>query len=809
MHISHRWLTEFVALDPAVWTPSVIAETLTQRGIEVDAVHDERTRLSGFVTGRVTEKIKHPKADKLSVCTVDVGDATPRTIVCGAPNVAADQIVAVALEGAVVPRGGFVIERRALRGVESQGMICSQAELELGDDADGIWVLPASTPVGVPLAEALGHNDTIYEISVTPNRADCLSHIGVAREIKNLIPKTENQRAQKTEKTEKNDVGLTVEVQDAQKCPHYVAQVIRNVQAVESPAWLQERLTAIGVRPRNVLVDVTNYVNMGWGQPLHAFDLASLRGTGIVVRTAHDGESFTTLDDKERELASGMLLICDKERPVAIAGVMGGINSEIRGRRTENGEQRTQDDAGTTDVVIESAYFEPTSIRRTAKVLGLSTDASYRFERGVDVGGIERALDIATAMICELTGGVAAERVTVGGPPATQRTVSVRTQRVRDMIGADVSDAQQIEILRSLGFDVADITNTSYVVTVPTWRVDIEQEIDIVEEVARCYGLDNIPMATHARVAITADPLPGALRARPWGRTATTFLVARGFNECRTQVQTAPEFSDGPVVKNPLGRDLSVLRTSVVPSLLKVASLNLRHGADGVRLCELGTTFTRDNASALRVREEDRVAILVTGTAPQHWSSTTRQHDASDVLGHVEDLLHHMGVRDATLSAPTSTMTSMYSENRLEIRRGDRVIGVVGQISPAFAKTMGVDVDAWAAEIDVDALAPQPRHYHAVGQFPAVRRDLAFVVSEGVSAGALISVAESAANDTLRSVTVFDVYRDASIGADRKSVGLAMTFMSDARTLVDDEVDRVVGTIIGAAEKALGASVRQ
>jgi phenylalanyl-tRNA synthetase beta chain len=540
---------------------------------------------------------------------------------------------------------------------------------------------------------------------------------------------------------------------------------------------------------------MTNYVNMGWGQPLHAFDLKTLLGNGIVVRTAQDGELFTTLDDKERTLSNGMLMICDTERPVAIAGVMGGNNSEIN------------DD--TTEIVLESAYFAPTSIRRTAKLLGLSTDASYRFERGVDVGGIERALDIATAMICELTGGVAAERVSVGGAPAQRRVVTVRPQRVREMIGADVSDDAQIEILRSLGFDVTDITPTQYVVTVPTWRVDVELEIDIVEEVARCYGLDNIPMATHARVAITAAPLPRELRASAHGRTAVTFLVARGFNECRTQVQTAPELSDGPVVKNPLGRDLSVLRTSVIPSLLKVASLNLRHGADGVRLCEQGTTFTRDNASTLRVREQDRVAILVTGTAPEHWSSTTRPHDASDVLGHVEDLLHHMGVRDATLIAPTSTMTSLYSENRLEIRRGDRTIGVVGQISPAFAKTVGVDVDAWAAEIDVDALAPEPHRYRAVGQFPAVRRDVAFVVSEGVTAGALISVAESAANDTLRSVTVFDVYRDASIGADRKSVGLAMTFMSDARTLVDDEVDSVVGAIIGAAEAALGASVRQ
>lgn len=799
MNISHRWLQEFVELDPAVWTPSHIGQVLTDLGIEVEHIDDQAKALEGFLTGFVKERIQHPNADKLSVCTVDVGEGTDRTIVCGAPNVAAGQVVAVAIDGAIVPNGGFVIARRKLRGVESQGMICSKAELNLGEDHDGIWVLPPDTPIGRPLAEVIGRNDVIYDVAVTPNRADCLSHIGIARELKAAMrqdPHTTSYKIGPIATQAGKDV--TVQTVDEELCPRYAVRTIRGVKVQDSPKWMKDRLTAVGLRPRNVIVDVTNYVLMECGQPLHAFDAGKLKNATIVVRRATDGEDFVTLDSKSRTLRGDMLMICDAERPVAIAGVMGGENSEI--------------DEATTDIVIESACFNPSSIRRTAKALGISSDASYRFERGVDIENIIGALDRATELICALAGGMPGETIDVYPEPYIPPTFRVRNERMRSMNGIEVDDASIRSICTSIGCAIGDADASSFMVTVPSWRVDLHEEIDICEEVARLVGLDNIPAATHARVVMSGGDLPAALKPAPLTRRLRTTLADMGFSECYTLGQTSPELAqagggDVVMLKNALGRENSAMRTSMMTSLLASAALNHRHGADSIRLFEAGKVFFADGKEDLRVREEERLALLWTGLAERHWSANDRPADLYDVIGVVRTMLERCGI-DNVVFRPAEA-SSIWSVNVLNVVVRGTVIGHIGQVSAALCAQFGIDKSVYAAEIGIRTLQQGTKTYTAVGQYPAMRRDVAFVVDDTVTAGDIAKVVRSSPSTLLREVDVFDVYRDVrQLGEGRKSIGIALTFRSDERTLVDGDVDDVVRSIISATATTLGASVR-
>lgn len=801
MKISHRWLTEFVALD-ASWTPERVSDTLTDLGIEVEHIENQAAALKGFVTGHVLTCEKHPKADKLHVCSVDVGDGTNRTIVCGAPNVAAGQTVCVALEGAIVPNGGYAIERRALRGIESQGMLCSLVELNLGDDHSGIHVLAPSLPAGMPLAQALGVDDVIYEIAVTPNRADAVSHLGVARE---LAAKGAPRLDRTPPVTFPPIAGpLTVDVQASTLCPRYMARRITDVTIGPSPAWLQDRLTSIGLRPRNVVVDITNYVLMECGQPLHAFDGDKLTNNAIVVRRATEGESFVTLDSKQRTLSATDVMICDAVRPIAIAGVMGGENSEIDDR--------------THTVVLESATFHPSSIRKTAKRLGLNTDASYRFERGVDVNNLVYALDRATQMICELAGGKAAERIDVYPNPQPPITIAVRYAAVRSLVGMDVTDAEQRERMRSIGCDVEEIDAHSYRVTVPSWRVDMALECDVAEEVARLVGYDNIPPATHARVSLLGAALPAHLRAPEHRARVRTFLVDQGFHECYTAVQTSPEraaLNDERtvVLKNPLGLENSQFRTSIIPSLCTVAGLNLRNGQDVVRVFECGKTFRRADApqdNGFSIIEREHVTALITGQADAHWSAPkARPVDLYDMRGTAQAMLQACGIRSAEFRVvPDAQDTTLFTQNRLDVMLGATRIGTIGEVLPTVAAMADIEKAVYAFEIDLRSMHSEQAVFAAVGAYPTVRRDVAFVVDDATTAADLLGAIRTVPAPLLRSADVFDVYRDQHLGADKKSIGIAMTFRSDERTLVDAEVDDVVRSVINAAASATGATVR-
>ena len=804
MTISLQWLRVYLDLDWSWWTVDRLSQALTDLGLEVEHVHDQAATFRRFVVGYVVDRQPHPKADKLSVCTVDVGEAEPRTIVCGAPNVAAGQFVPVALDGAVVPNGGFAIGRRTLRGIDSNGMICSRSELGISEDHDGIWVLGGkedALAVGQPLADYLGMTDVVMEIGITPNRADALSHIGVARDLAALAGAT--VRLPDVATPPSTGSSVHVNIPDATLCRRFMVRRIDGVRVVPSPPWLQQRLEAIGLRSRNAIVDVTNYVMHECGQPLHAYDATTVTDGTFVVQTAGAAgvTSYTTLDGKERNLDASMLLICDAVGPVGIAGVMGGEHSEIADT--------------TTSVLLESAWFDPTSIRRTAKTLGLATDASYRFERGVDIDAVEWALDRATQLITELAGGVALERVDAYPMPLTPATFAVRFEKVRAINGIDVSNDTIVENCKAVGCIVTDVTETGCTVTAPSWRMDVTAEIDIVEEVMRLYGVNNIPVASHARIATMAPAIPTALQRSTLGPAMRRMLIDRGCMECRTTVQTSPDLIEAvglPAValKNPLGREYSMLRTSLVPHLLQVASRNQRHGAQTIRLIEQGKVMMQNETSDLGVTEEERLCVLIAGQAEHHWSSGTRVLDLYDLKGLVLDAFDRVGLRDVTLVPDTTeALGTMWSDNRLAIMRGTQRIGTAGQIEPSVVQQTEAEGNVYAAEWTI-ALTPATRPtYRPASVYPAVRRDVAFVVQDAVAAGDLVASARRAATELVRDIDIFDVFRDAKVlGEGRKSIGVAITLRSDERTLVDADVDAAVASIVTAVQSTFDATIR-
>jgi phenylalanyl-tRNA synthetase beta chain len=836
MKISQKWLADFLQMEPVAWPPERVAEVLTYLGLEVEHIEDQAKVFDRFVVGQVTSCEPHPKADKLTVCTVDVGEGADRTIVCGAPNVAAGQVVVVALDGARIPGTEIVIGRRKLRGVESNGMICSAAELGISEDHSGILVLAQAEGQG-PKAEergirheapgtsvpsALNLNDVIYDIAITPNRADCTSHIGIARDLQAYLTVTKDTHwsapSQKSRQEISTDASLkvTAEVKDAALCPRYALQRISGVTVGPSPEWMQQRLRAVGLRPRNVIVDVTNYVNMELGQPLHAFDHGKLRGGGIVVRTAKNGEVFVTLDGKQRTLTSSMLMINDLEGPVAIAGVMGGQNSEI--------------DDSTTDIVLESAFFDPSNIRRTAKALGLNTDASYRFERGVDIGNVVGALQRATQLILELAGGECGEIVDVFDETQGPRSKAqfVRFKSMRSINGIDVENQWMVGVFEALGCVVSNVTDDACEVTPPTWRLDLNDEIDYAEEVMRMYGINRVPASDKAVLNLDALALPPQVQAgggpekMAYRSKVRERLKARGYADCVTAVLTSPDLSalrEASVVElhNALGLEFSTLRTSILPGLLAAVSRNLRHGAETVRLCEIGTVYHRQtnnehegtarstgsaNDDHFGIVQQETLAVVIAGADDAHWSTADRLMDLYDLLG-------DLAVLGTVETRPAKPTGRLFTSDTVDITTNGLSIGLAGQIQPSLASAFDIDGPVFGAELLIRNVFTPISPYRTISVFPSVRRDLALIVEEQVHAQLLIDVVKGASAENLRDVHVFDVYRDKEhVGVGKKSIALTLTFRSDERTLVDAEVEASIQAIIRATAEKVGAQIR-
>jgi phenylalanyl-tRNA synthetase beta chain len=797
VRIPYRWLREFV---DTVAEPREAAERLTMAGIETGLVAEGTAELSGLVVAEVLAMAPHPAAGTLQVCEVSTGGERYR-VVCGAPNVRAGVRAAFAPPGATLTEGRRVAVA-TIRGMASEGMLCSEAEIGAGDDASGILLLGADAPVGADLVSHLGLDDAILEVEVTPNRPDCLAIVGVARELAALT----GGRLRPPESTVREDPALTttgwrITIEDPDLCPRYAARLITDVAVGPSPAWLAQRLRASGLRPINNVVDVTNYVLWEIGHPLHAFDGDLLADRHVVVRRARPGETVVTLDGQSRALGESMLVIADPKRAVAVAGVMGGAHSEVR--------------ASTRTVLLESAYFAAGSIRRTAKALGLSTEASYRFERGADIEGLRGALDRAARLIAELGGGRVATGVLDAYPvPRRPLAVPLRLARVQRVVGACPPRATVADILRGLGFPATE-RNGDFEVVVPAFRRDVAIEDDLVEEIARVWGYDKIP-STLPSGALALTRRPRHLVARD---TVRRVLAGSGCQEAVSLSLTDPAYlrhiglslDDPRVVRlqNPLAADRSVMRPTLLFGLLEAVATNAHRQAPDVRLFEIGRVFEGRGAGVLP-HEETRVAMVLTGLrTPRAWYAPRARADVFDAKGAVEGLIEALGRRDVTIE-PTSAVYLEDGRAATVVVQGTPV-GVLGELHPDVQKVFDLPAPVFFAELSLDAIESLPERvvqYRPLARYPGVQRDLAVVVSVDVLAAEVSRAIEAIRPAWLRRITLFDVYEGAQIGPGRKSLAYGLLYQADDRTLTDTEVNRAHSELVEQLRAQLGAEVR-
>jgi phenylalanyl-tRNA synthetase beta chain len=798
MRVSLRWLRDYCECNVSV---DELAEKLTMLGLEIETIERLGQDIDGVVVGRVLTVQPHPDADRLSVCTTDVGQQHPLQIVCGATNMKPGDLVPTALVGGALP-GGFQIAKRKMRGVESQGMMCSIKELGLGEDQAGLMILQGDPPLGEDIRTTLGLDDAILELEVTPNRGDWASMIGVARELAALLRTPYTTPQVHIRESDEPAAGLSsVTIENPDLCPRYIGRVLKNVTIGPSPGWLVQRLLAAGQRPINNIVDITNYVLLETGHPLHAFDLAKLAEGRVVVRNARPGETIRTIDGELRELAPDMLVIADARAPVAVAGVMGGMDSEV-------GE-------GTHDVFLESAYFNPGSIRNTARALGMQTEASQHFQRGADVAMVEYAINRAAALMHELAGATLCAGLLDEYPnPIAMPEVTLRYQRAQTVLGTAIDPEFQKTALEHLGFDLRRSDNDGCTVRVPTWRHDVTIEADLIEEVARLYGYDKI-LTTVPSVRRTDQILaPQEERLAALRR----HLVARGLTEiinwsfcARDDVHKAgleDAFLDMVALTNPLSEKHACMRSSLIPDILNTVAFNLRHGNLAIAIFELGPVF-RPLPDQELPEQRMRLGIALTGDAGSpHWSAPPRAFDFYDLKGIAQDILDFFGLSVSLDPVDDATfMTGHAAELRLDNVR----LGLLGALRPEVAQRFGIDQLLHLLDLDLDALlhlpAPIPE-FQPIPAFPPSLRDIAVVVDTSVQAGNLRHTALEAGGKLLRKVDIFDVYTGKPIPEGKKSVALSLVFQSDERTLTDQDTQKAFDRIVKKLQSAHQAQLR-
>ncbi len=804
MLVSYEWLKEFIDLDES---PERLSSILTMLGLEVEGVTDYGKKYDNFFVGEVLEKKEHPNADRLSLCKVNYGDGVSEAV-CGAPNVAKGQKIVFAAPGAFIPDWGAELKPVKIRGVQSNGMICSQAELGLGYESSGIWVLPDDSEVGVPIKDYFKLNDIVYDIDLTPNKADCLSHLGVARDLAVYLKKDLKSPSVDIKEGEREvEKDIEVIIEDSEKCPRYTARVVRGVEVKESPDWLKRRLTSVGIRPMNAVVDVTNYVMMELGQPLHTFDLDNIAGNKIICKTARKGEKFTTLDGKERELDESTLMICDAEKSVAVGGVMGGENSEI----TEKSK----------NILLESAYFKPESIRKTSKKLQIQSDSSYRFERGVDIENVPKALDRAAQMIAELAGGETDKGHIDEYPNLMKRgTLKFRFQRARDLIGMDISNETMRDILKRLGFAALEESENEALYEIPPWRADVSSEVDLIEEIARICDYDNI----EADYSITADvgmAIPEELSAPELRKSISNFFINNGFSEILTQNIIDPESAETFEKKyieiaNPLGRELSAMRTSLIPSALRTVERNIRLGVADLRLFEIGKTFhlvgeKEKTFIKNHLEKEELIAVLSGARFPKQWSHKEEEVDFFDIKGIIESFIEFFGLKRVEF-VENKNGDAVFSKNSLAVKFGDKTIGYIGEIEKKLLKKFDIEKSVFIANIELkDLYQAESKYgkYIPIAPYPAIERDLAFVADKKTPARSIEKAIIEKGGELLKSVEIFDVYEGEPIREGKKSIAFSLKFSSAERTLKDKEADNIVNGMVAFITKKFAADLRE
>ncbi|MGE4411059.1 MAG: phenylalanine--tRNA ligase subunit beta [Sphingobium sp.] len=796
MKFTLSWLKEHLDTDADLDT---ILVALNDIGLEVEGVENPAEKLSGFRVAKVLTAAPHPQADKLQILTVEAGDG-PLQVVCGAPNARAGLVGVFGREGAVVPANGMVLRKAAIRGVESNGMMCSTRELELGEDHDGIIELPAEAPVGTDFADYAGLDDPVIDLSITPNRQDCMGVRGVARdlaakglgalkpleEVVAMLPLVEAQGA-----------GPDVRTDDPEGCPAFYARTVRGVKNGPSPDWLQRRLNAVGQKPISALVDITNYVMLGLGRPLHVYDMASLKG-GLVARLAKPGEEVLALNGKSYTLDATMTVIADEAAAHDIGGIMGGEHSGA------------QD--GTTDVLIECAYFTPESIAKTGQKLLLTSDARQRFERGVDPAFLDEGLEIATRLVLALCGGMASEVTRAGEPPVAARTLSYDPARCLSLAGVDVDPADQKAILERLGFGVTD----DWTVTIPSWRRDIDGTADLVEEVVRIKGLAHVPSTPLPRVPGVAKPTatPEQLIERRVRRAA----ASRGLNEAinwsfLSEKEAATVGGGDWTLANPISEDLKVMRPSLLPGLLSAARRNADRGASSIRLFEVGRRYFRaaDGSSDERLT----VGVVMAGDkASRGWATGKAQpFTAYDAKAEALALLAAAGAPVANLQMMGEAGSAYHPGQSGTLRLGPKaVLAEYGVLHPALAKQFDLGGTVVAVQIFPDAI-PQKRKSgfmrapYAPPALQAVTRDFAFLVPEGVEGDALVRAVKGADKKAIVAARLFDVFTGTGVEPGMKSLAVEITLQPGEKSFTEEELTAVSSAVVKAAGK-LGATLR-
>jgi phenylalanyl-tRNA synthetase beta chain len=801
MKISYNWLQQFINLtEPA----EEIGALLTKSGLEVEGIEKFESikgGLSGIVIGKVLTCEKHPGADKLKKTTVDIGNGTILPIVCGAANVAEGQKVIVATVGATLyPTEGepFKISKAKIRGEVSEGMICAEDEIGLGKSHDGIMVLQTELPLGTSAAEYFKvENDYTFEIGLTPNRADAASHLGVARDLRALLKREICKGEEKSLPAPKEKVAINVSVENSEACPRYSGIVIKDVSVKESPEWLKNRLKSIGLSPINNIVDCTNFILHDLGQPLHAFDLAKV-GNIIKVKTVAEGTEFVTLDGNKRKLTAKDLMICNAEEPMCIAGVFGGLDSGVKPE--------------TTAIFLESAYFSPDYVRKTAQHHGIKTDSSFRFERGTDPNITVDALNKAATLILELAGGeIASDLIDIYPTPIQNFEIETSFSYIHKLIGKKIPTETIVEILSNLGISIVEAKDDKLKVSVPPFKVDVQREADIVEEVLRIYGYDNIEINTKIRTEYIAD-FPKKDKAKLHGKLGN-LLSGAGFSEIVTNSLTKESYQkliengDNPVlILNKLSEDLGVMRQTLLFSGLEVIAYNVNRRQKDLKFYEFGKTYFKTEKG---YTEKDRLALFITGNQhDESWIAKDAPADFFTLKNFIQRIIEKLNIKGLTIK----TISSSYFSEGLEYQLKGKTLVQFGKVADKILKAIDLKQAVYYADFDAALLLDllsETTVYQEISKFPEVRRDLSLVIDKGVTFDQIKQLAQSKERKILQEINVFDVYEGSNLGDNKKSYSVSFYLQDNEKTLTDKVIDQTMQKLMDSFEKDLGAIIRK
>lgn len=800
MKFTLRWLKEYLDFK---LSPQELAKSLTMVGLEVESIEYLGKGLEDIVVAEILDIKPHPNASKLVICTVTDG-TRHYNIVCGARNMKVGDKVALARAGVTLPPSpkfpeGIAIQATRIRGELSEGMLCAENELGIGEEGEGILILPETTKPGSKLIDVLDLDDTVIEVGVTPNRPDCLSVVGIARELAAILGKEIKYPDYNVlEGTENIEELVSVEVLDQEGCPRYSCRVITDVRISPSPAWLKNRLRAVGIRSINNVVDVTNLVLLELGQPLHAFDYDLIHERRVVVRKAQQGEVIETLDKVRRNLDKEDLLICDAKNPIALAGIMGGLNTEI-----------SED---TRNILLESAYFNPVRIRRTSKRLNLKTESSYRFERGVDPNGVVKALDRASELIRRLAGGnVAKGKIDIYPAPIYPKEIWLSLDRLNSTLGTDIKAEEVKKILKGLELEITEDRGNEFLLSVPTFRVDISREVDLVEEVARHWGYEKIPVTLPLINMKTQRPE----KTRVLENRIKEVLTSLGFLEVINYSFEDPEtlalFSTLVPLRilNPLSKESSVMRTSLLAGILKNVSFNLNHQVQDIRIFEIGKVYIPEDNSL--PKEITKLAAAATGRGqPELWNK--EEFDLFYLKGIVERILEAISVSGQIKFEEAHGVKFLHPGKSARLVLGNETVGLIGEIHPDLREHLDILKPVYVFEVDFDrlvSLSTPERRFSSLPKFPSLRRDISIVVDENLPVAKILNEIKKVESELIEEVSIFDVFKGGSIEKGKKSVTVSVILRASDRTLTDEEANKIQETILGRLNMAFGAELRK